>query len=163
MLLVYTNEETFWKHSKSVFLFSVSQMIPRLLPHATHVEGSKSASWKQKYFWNFPKTLFASWTRFCFRNSVSCLHWPSHMRQVFWVYPALKYSGQFTWEIASKICKKIFFSLTPALKTTILFESRQFEQVTICISVLKYISFSCRASISRVISIYTWDTFLGTL
>ena len=43
MLLGYANEETFGKHSKSVFL-SVSQVIPRLLPKATYVEDTKSAS-----------------------------------------------------------------------------------------------------------------------
>ena len=43
MLLRYANEETFGKHSKSVF-FSVSKVIPRLLPNATYVEDTKSAS-----------------------------------------------------------------------------------------------------------------------
>ena len=57
MLLGYANEETFGKHSKSCF-FSVFQVIPRLLPHATYVEDTKSASWKQKMLSKFSRNIF---------------------------------------------------------------------------------------------------------
>ena len=40
-------------------------------------------------------------------------------------------------EIWVKICKNQYFLLTPVLKATVLFESKEFEQVTICISILK--------------------------
>ena len=50
---------------------SVSQVIPRLLSHATYVEDTKSSSWKQKMLLKFPKNIFSSWTHFCFHNNVS--------------------------------------------------------------------------------------------
>ena len=56
MLLGYANEETFGKHSKC--FFNVSQVIPRLLPYATYVEDTKSASWKQKMLLKFFKNIF---------------------------------------------------------------------------------------------------------
>ena len=37
---------------------SVSQVIPRLLSHATYVEDTKSSSWKQKMLLKFPKNIF---------------------------------------------------------------------------------------------------------
>ena len=49
MLLRYSNEKTFRKHLKSVFLqcfFSVSQVIPRLRPHATYVKAD-FLSWQK--------------------------------------------------------------------------------------------------------------------
>ena len=62
------NQETFKASDSSV----VSQMIPRLRPQATYVEDTKSASWKQKCFWNFPKAFFfAFWKQCFFRNNVS--------------------------------------------------------------------------------------------
>ena len=88
------------------------------------------------------------------------------MRQVVWVYSALKYFVQAKSTNYTRICVKTLtkiFSLIPVLKATVLFQSRQFEQLYICISISKFISFSCRVSISRVISIHKWDTFLGHL
>ena len=49
------------KHSgniRSQCFFSVSQVIPRLLPHATHVEDTKSVSLKQKMLLKFSKNIF---------------------------------------------------------------------------------------------------------
>ena len=63
MLLGYANEETFGKHSgniQSQYFFSVSQVIHRLLPHATYVEDTKSASWKQEMLLKFSKNIFCA-------------------------------------------------------------------------------------------------------
>ena len=43
---------------QSQCFFSVSRVIPRLLPHATYVEDTKSASWKQKMLLKFSKNIF---------------------------------------------------------------------------------------------------------
>ena len=57
---------------QSQCFFGVSQVIPRLLPHATYVEDTKYVSWKQKNaFEIFQKHFFASSTHLCFRNNVS--------------------------------------------------------------------------------------------
>ena len=42
----------------SQYFFSVSQVIPRLLSHATYVENTKSSSWKQKMLLRFSKNIF---------------------------------------------------------------------------------------------------------
>ena len=62
---------------RETFKVSVSQVIPRLLSHATYVEDTKSASWKQKNFFEifqkhflYPGRIFASTTMFPF------LRWP---------------------------------------------------------------------------------------
>ena len=57
MLLGYANERTFGNIQGQCF-FSVSQVIPRLLPHATYVEDTNSACWKQKMLLKFSKNIF---------------------------------------------------------------------------------------------------------
>ena len=57
MLLGYANEETSGDIQSQCF-FSVSHVIPLLLPHATYVEDTKSVSWKEKMLFKFSKNIF---------------------------------------------------------------------------------------------------------
>ena len=47
---------------QSQCFFGVSQVIPRLLPHATYVEDTEFVSWKQNMLLKFSATMF---TRLC--------------------------------------------------------------------------------------------------
>ena len=51
---------------QSQCFFSVSHVIPRLLPHAIYVEDTKSASWKQKMLLRFSKNIFCVLDAFLF-------------------------------------------------------------------------------------------------
>ena len=52
---------------RSQCFFSVFQMLPCLRPHLITQNLPYES---KKCFWNFPKTFFASWTQFCFRDNV---------------------------------------------------------------------------------------------
>ena len=65
------------------------------------------------------------------------------MRQVWLINSALKHFVQARWINYTKVCVKIakknqsFLADPPVLKSTVLFEPKQLEQVTICITTLQ--------------------------
>ena len=91
------------------------------------------------------------------------------MRQVFLIYPALKYFVPPKSTNYSKICVKIckqnqyFFAEPQFLSNCFMFFKVVGTSYYMHQHSKKYISFSFRISICQVIPVYTWDTFWDIL